>query len=52
MVRQALLDAPAAAQKLIKETTPTIAKVVNGWQMHTDTVGVYGNFYLKRASSR
>jgi len=49
VVRQALLDAPAAAQKLIKETTPTIAKVVNGWQMHTDTMGVYGNSYLKRA---
>jgi len=49
VVRQALLDAPAAAQKLIKDTTPTIAKVVNGWQMHTDTMGVYGNSYLKRA---
>jgi hypothetical protein len=49
VVRQALLDAPKAAQALIKQTTPTIAKVVNGWQMHTDTMGVYGNSYLKRA---
>ncbi len=49
VVRQALLDAPKAAQALIKQTTPTIAKVANGWQMLTDTMGVYGNSYLKRA---
>jgi len=49
VVRQALLDAPKAAQALIKQTTPNIAKVANGWQMLTDTMGVYGNSYLKRA---
>jgi hypothetical protein len=47
VVRQALLDAPAEALKLMQSITP--GKVVNGWQMMTDTMGVYGNFYLKRA---
>ena len=42
-------SAPAAAQKLMEWKVPTLARVANGWSMNTDTMGVYGNYYLKRA---
>lgn len=47
MVRQALLEAPAAALALMQKTQ--FGKAVNGWLMNTDTMGAYGNYYLKRA---
>jgi hypothetical protein len=48
-VKQALASVPADAQQLMKWKVPTIARVVNYWSMNTDTMGVYGNYYLKRA---
>jgi hypothetical protein len=47
--RKGLESAPEAAQKLMAWKVPTLARVVNNWQMNTDTMGVYGNYYLKRA---
>ena len=49
VVKAAIEAAPAAAQKLMQWKIPTIARIANGWSMNTDTMGVYGNFYLKRA---
>ncbi len=48
-IQDALSQAPAAALQSMKAKLPTLAKVVNGWQMNTDTMGVYGDSYLKRA---
>ena len=48
-VKQGLDSAPEDAQKLMAWKTPTLARVVNYWSMNTDTMGVYGNYYLKRA---
>jgi hypothetical protein len=48
-IRNALANAPEEAQKLMAWKVPTLARVVNGWSMNTDTMGVYGNYYLKRA---
>jgi hypothetical protein len=48
-VKKALESAPEEGQKLMAWKVPTLARVVNGWSMNTDTMGVYGNYYLKRA---
>ena len=48
-MKKALEGVPKAAQKLMEWKIPTLARVVNGWSMNTDTMGVYGNYYLKRA---
>lgn len=47
--RSALEGVPKTAQDLMAQALPGLARVTNGWQMNTDTMGVYGNFYLKRA---
>ncbi len=49
VVQKALESAPQDAQRLMAWKLPTLARVANGWAMNTDTVGVYGNYYLKRA---
>jgi hypothetical protein len=48
-VRTGLESVPQDAQKLMAWKVPTLATVVNGWSMNTNTMGVYGNYYLKRA---
>jgi len=49
VVQRALTNAPADAQKLMTWKVATLARIANGWSMNTDTMGVYGNYYLKRA---
>jgi hypothetical protein len=48
-VKQALDKARVDALAEMNAKKPTLAQVVNGWQMNTTTMGVYGNYYLKRA---
>jgi hypothetical protein len=47
-VKKALESVPEDAQNLMRWKVKTLANVVNGWSMNTDTMGVYGNYYLKR----
>lgn len=49
VVQKAIARAPTDAQKLMKWKMATLARVVNYWSMNVDTMGVYGNYYLKRA---
>lgn len=48
-VQAGLRRSAPAGLEAIKQKIPTLARVTNGWQMNTDTMGVYGNAYLKRA---
>jgi len=48
-IQTTLEKAAVDSLAMMKEKLPTLAKVVNTWQMNTDTMGVYGNYYLKRA---
>ena len=44
-IRGALTGAPEDGKKLMVWKVPTLARVVNGWSMNTDAMGVYGNYY-------
>lgn len=48
-VRAALERAARDGLKAMQANIPTLARVVDGWQMNTDSMGVYGNYYMKRA---
>lgn len=48
-VKQVLDKVPADSLELMKWKLPTLARVTNGWSMNTDTMGTYGDYYLKRA---
>jgi hypothetical protein len=48
-VRSVLPRAASNALETMQTKLPTLARVTNGWQINTDTIGTYGNNYLKRA---
>ncbi len=48
-IAKAAEEGAKAGLPAIKEKIPTLARVVNGWQLNTDTMGVYGTYYIKRA---
>lgn len=49
VVQEALLAAPAEAQRRMMAGRGSLGRLVNGWLMNVETMGVYGNDYLKRA---
>lgn len=48
-VKAGLERAAVDGLKQMQEKLSTLGRVVNGWLMNTDTMGVYGDYYLKRA---
>jgi len=48
-IRRGIEQAATEGQRLMAWKVPTLARVANGWSMNADTMGVYGNYYLKRA---
>jgi hypothetical protein len=49
VIQRGLDDARHDAQMLMAWKVRSLARVVNGWSMNTDIMGVYCNYYLKRA---
>lgn len=48
-VRAAINQAPREALTMMQRQIPTLARVANQWSMNVNTMGVYGNYYVKRA---
>jgi hypothetical protein len=48
-IKAGLDTVPQDALRLMAWKIPSLARIANGWSMNTDTMGVYGNYYLKRA---
>ena len=49
-IKQALDQATSDGQEAMRTKVATLAPLVNGWQVPAETMGVYGNHYLKRAT--
>ena len=50
LVRKALERVPSEGVKIIRDKFKTLGHLTKGWSMKTDTMGVWGNYYLKRAT--
>jgi hypothetical protein len=48
-IAKGLEDAAELGRSMMAWKVTTLASIANGWSMNTDTMGVYGNYYLKRA---
>jgi hypothetical protein len=48
-IQHGLQRAATDARKLMADKAPSIGRQVHGWQINTETIGVYGASYLKRA---
>jgi hypothetical protein len=49
-VQGALKNATSAGLRRIQAYVPVMGRLVNGWSVMTEAVGVYGTSYLKRAA--
>jgi hypothetical protein len=48
-VQRALSQGVADGQRMLELGSKSLGRTVNHWQIDTDTMGVYGNSYLRRA---